>query len=181
MPNFIDLDCRDDKGNLRMVVEAPRGSVVKLKYDPRLETFELQRFISSTGYPYDWGFIPGTLAADGDPLDALAIHDGHTWPGVVISCVGIALLKLTEVKEGEKESKRNDRLVVVPVARLAQASRVDLEPATRVRLEQFFVATGALAKKRVSIEGWGNQADAADAVARTSQAYRGRGPTLVDK
>ena len=64
MPNLLTLDCRDDKGNLRMVVEAPKGSVVKLKYDPQLEAFELQRFISSSGYPYDWGFIPGTLAAD---------------------------------------------------------------------------------------------------------------------
>jgi len=175
MPNLLTLDCRDDKGNLRMVVEAPKGSVVKLKYDPQLEAFELQRFISSSGYPYDWGFIPGTLAADGDPLDAMAIHDGHTWPGVLISCVGIALLKLTEEKDGEKERKRNDRLIVVPTARLAQTPRIDLEPATRVRLEQFFVATGALAKKRVSIEGWGSDGEAADAVDRASQAYRAKG------
>jgi len=179
MPNLNELGCRDDEGNLNMVVETPKGSVVKLKYSASLGTFELQRFISSAGYPYDWGFIPSTLAPDGDPLDAMVIHEGHTWPGVVIPCVASALLKLTEVKEGEQESKRNDRLILVPAARLGEGSRLGLEPATRGLLERFFVATGALAKKTVTIEGWGNEGDATAAVVRASQAYEAKGRRSV--
>jgi inorganic pyrophosphatase len=175
MANLIDLGCHDDEGNLRIVVETPKGSIAKLKYNARWGTFELQRFISRVGYPYDWGFVPATLASDGDPLDAMVIHDGHTWPGVVIPCVAIALLKLTEVKAGETESKRNDRLIALPAPSLAEGSRVELGAETRVLLEQFFVATGQLAKKRVSVEGWGNESEAAEAVARASRAYEAKG------
>lgn len=171
MANLMDLDCRDQAGNLRIVIEAPKGSIAKLKYNARLETFELQRFISNAGYPYDWGFVPSTLAQDGDPLDAMVLHDGCTWPGVVIPSVAIALLRLTESKEGEPETRRNDRLIAVPAAALARGAAFEIAPKTRDALEQFFVATGELARKRVSIEGWGDDAEALAAVAAASQAY----------
>jgi inorganic pyrophosphatase len=171
MANLIDLGCRDDEGNIRVVVEAPKGSTAKLKYNPLLDVFQLQRFIAATGYPYDWGFVPGTLAADGDPLDAMVIHSGRTWPGVVIPCVALGLLKLSEAKAGESETRRNDRLIAMPVASVAQDSRAEIAPQTRTLLEQFFVATGELAKKRISIDGWGSEQEATDALARAAEAY----------
>jgi len=171
MANLIDLNSRDDAGNVRVVVESPKGSNAKLKYNPALGVFELQRFIGESGYPHDWGFVPGTLAADGDPLDALVIHEGQTWPGVVIPSVGIALLKVTETKAGEPESRRNDRLIVVPAFALAQTGRAELASGVRAHLEQFFVATGELAKKRVRVEGWGHEGEAAEALARACAAY----------
>jgi inorganic pyrophosphatase len=175
MATLIDLGSRDDAGTLRVVVETPKGSIAKLKYNPRFGTFELQRFISNAGYPYDWGFVPSTLAQDGDPLDAMVIHDGHTWPGVVIPCVAIALLRLSELKIGEAESRRNDRVIAMPAPSLRAGSQSALGPELRAQLEQFFVATGELANKRVSLEGWGNESEAAEAVARASQAYDARG------
>jgi len=171
MANLMDLDSRDQAGNLRIVVEAPKGSIAKLKYNPRLEAFELQRFIADAGYPYDWGFVPSTLAADGDPLDAMVLHHGHTWPGVIIPSVAIALLRLTESKAGESESKRNDRLIAVPVSTLARGTASELTSPIRDSLEKFFVATGELAKKRVSIEGWGDEAEALAALSQAAQAY----------
>jgi inorganic pyrophosphatase len=171
MANLIDLSYRDDDGNLRVVVETPKGSLAKLKYNVLWGTFELQRFISSTGYPYDWGFIPGTLAQDGDPLDAMVIHEGQTWPGVVIPSVAVALLRLSEVKVGETESRRNDRVIAVPAPNLENSPRVEISPNIRARLEQFFVATGELARKRVSIHGWGNESEVATAVAQAARAF----------
>ena len=175
MANLMDLDCRDSAGNLRLVVETPKGSRAKLKYNPSLSLFELQRFVSSEGYPYDWGFVPSTLAEDGDPLDAMVLHDGHTWPGVVIPSVAVALLRLTESKPGATEKKRNDRLIVVPAAALSRGIVVELTPAIRGSLEQFFTATGQLANKQVSLEGWGEEAEALAAITRASQAYSAKG------
>jgi inorganic pyrophosphatase len=171
MANLVDLGCRDDEGNLRIVVETPKGSLAKLKYNPLWGTFELQRFISSGGYPYDWGFVPSTLAQDGDPLDAMVIHEGQTWPGVVIPCVALALLRLNEVKAGETHGRQNDRLMVAPAPSLLRRTSIELGPQVRAQLEQFFVATGELANKRVSLNGWGNESEVAEAVARASQAF----------
>jgi inorganic pyrophosphatase len=95
-------------GVLRVVVEAPKGSTVKLTYDPELRTFCVSRgFPMGTAYPYDWGFIPSTKAEDGDPLDVLVIHDAGTYPGLALRCRPIGVLEVLQNSNGKKE--RNDR------------------------------------------------------------------------
>jgi len=72
---LTDLPTFDAAGVLRVVVEAPKGCTVKIAYEPDLRTFCVSRgFPMGIAYPYDWGFIPGTLAEDGDPVDALVLH-----------------------------------------------------------------------------------------------------------
>jgi inorganic pyrophosphatase len=63
-----------DDGELRVVVEVPRGSTVKLIYEPKLKSFVVSRCLPlGLAYPFDWGFIPGTEGGDGDPVDAIAL------------------------------------------------------------------------------------------------------------
>jgi inorganic pyrophosphatase len=84
MSNLMKIDAFSPDGELRMIVETPRGSAVKLKYEPELKAFTISRAMPlGVTYPFDWGFIPDTEGEDGDPLDALAIHDSATYPGVI--------------------------------------------------------------------------------------------------
>jgi inorganic pyrophosphatase len=85
MPNLINLASHDEDGQLQVVVEAPRGSRAKFKYDATEQTFKCARPLClGIVYRYDRGFVPGTRAEDGDPLDATAYRDMSTYPGVII-------------------------------------------------------------------------------------------------
>ena len=101
------------------------------------------------------GFIPSTKADDGDPLDALIIHDAATYPGLILRCRPIGILEISQIKKGKKE--RNDRIFVVPDRSPFEADLTDIthlpERATK-ELERFFEATDALEDKELKFLGW---------------------------
>jgi len=171
MANLLELATRTDDGHVRVVVEVAKGSNVKLKYNPVLEIFELERFLGENRYPYDWGFVPSTVAEDGDPLDALVIHDGQTATGIVIPSVPIGLLRITQVASGNDEPVRNDRVIAVPAALPSVRSVLELETGVRPMLAQFFATVAELARKRITVEGWADAAEAEAAIDRASSAF----------
>ncbi len=144
---------------MRVVVETPRGACIKLKYEPEIRAFALSRsLVLGISYPYDWGFVPSTLAEDGDPLDAMVLFDGATYPGVVIACRPLGVVELTQKKQEGEGRQRNDRLIVTPVAFDRHAGirgPDDLEPRVRQEIELFFVNAVQFTGKEVKIEGWG--------------------------
>ncbi len=82
-----------------VVVEIPRGSRNKYEFDHELQVFRLdRRLFSATFYPADYGFIPDTLAEDGDLLDALVLLDEPTFPGCYIRTKPIGPFWMTEEK-----------------------------------------------------------------------------------
>lgn len=145
-------------GAFHVVVESPRGSTVKLKYEPELGAFTVSRpLVHGLRYPFDWGFLPSTLAPDGDPLDALVYWDESTYPGVVLPCRALGVLKVEQKKSKGRGRERNDRLLVVPVtaARAENLDRVqELSRRERQELEHFFTAAVAFADKDVEVLGW---------------------------
>src|SRR3954470_13183953 len=81
------------------LVEIPKGSRNKYEYDHDLGGIKLDRFLfSSMVYPTDYGFIPDTLAEDGDPLDAMVCVSEATFPGCIIPVKPIALFKMRDDK-----------------------------------------------------------------------------------
>ena len=109
MTNLLKLPAFNDDGDVRVVIETPRGSRAKLDYDPKLKTFTLSKsLLAGLSYPYDWGFIPATRAEDDDPLDVMVIHEAATFPGLVLTCKIIGVLQVEQHSKGKKP-KRNDR------------------------------------------------------------------------
>jgi len=100
-------------GVLRAVVEACQGSRNKLKYDPALGGFVLHKVLPlGTSFPFDFGFVPSTRAADGDPIDVLLLMDEPVAAGMIVPCRLVGVIE-AEQREGKGRAKRNDRLLAV--------------------------------------------------------------------
>src|SRR3981081_1431245 len=107
MTNYFKLPTWADSDHIHAVVETPRGSRAKLEFDPKLRVFTLAKaLLAGLTYPYDWGLIPSTPAADGDPTHIHVIHDAATYPGLVLRCRPIGVLEVLQTRKNGKE--RND-------------------------------------------------------------------------
>jgi inorganic pyrophosphatase len=170
LPNLLALPTWDASGTLHVVIESPKGCGVKLKYDPEASIFRVSRpLIHGLTYPYDWGFVPGTCAADGDPLDAMVLTVAASCPGAVWTCDPIGLVRVTQ-PAASGERVHNDRVVAVPrkgarAAQLRDAS--DLSPRERQELEQFFLEAVVLDKPGVKVEGFSGAEAAREAIRRS--------------
>jgi len=92
-----------------VTIEIPGGSRNKYEVDHATGRMRLDRMLfTSTRYPHDYGFIDNTLGQDGDPLDALVMTQEPTFPGIVISCRAIGMLRMTDEAGGD------DKVLCVP-------------------------------------------------------------------
>ncbi len=145
-------------GSFHVVVESPRGATVKLKFDPILHAFAWGRPLTSgLSYPFDWGFIAGTQASDGDPLDAMVLWEGSTYPGVVIPCRGLGLVMVEQDKKDGSGRERNDRIISVPSVAPRWEDRQDLmelSPRSLDELAAFFLQVTLFENKRAVVLGF---------------------------
>lgn len=138
---------------LDVVIEIPRGSRNKYEYDHDKHVIRLdRRLFSATVYPADYGFVPDTLALDGDPLDVLVLLEDPTFPGcwVEVRAVGVFWM--------EDEKGPDAKVLTVPVADPVwgrMTSIEDLELEQRNEIEHFFMIYKDLEPgKRTSTRGW---------------------------
>jgi inorganic pyrophosphatase len=173
MTDLMKLPTFGDNGDVRVVVETPRGSRAKFDYDPEFQTFTLSKsLLVGLTYPHDWGFVPSTKADDGDPIDIMIIHDAATVPGLVLTCRLIGVLQIEQKKKNKKE--RNDRLFAVP--RRSHSERglrdvSDLSKPIQQELEKFFIATDELEDKTLEIIGWKGPKVALKAVKDAAKSF----------
>ncbi len=139
-------------GLLNVLIEIPAGSKNKYEYDKDLQAFALDRVLyASVQYPYDYGFIPNTLADDGDPLDGMVIIDQPTFPGCVIVARPLGMLEMIDGGD------RDEKLLCVPAKdpRYAEfKSLSDLAPHRLEEIAEFFRTYKNLEKKKTEILGW---------------------------
>ena len=167
MVQLDQLPAIDEGGNLRVVVESPRGATVKLKYESALGTFRVKRALpQGLAYPFDWGFVPGTRGDDGDPVDALILHGTGTYPGTVMDCRPLGVVDVTQKKPHGRIS--NPRLIVVPIwYRAPDGAVTELSADFKKQIESFFRTAGYFAGADPKIEGW-RTADDAMTIIRSS-------------
>ena len=144
---------------MHVVVESPRGSNFKLKFQPELGVFTLSRpLINGLTFPYDWGFVPGTRGPDGDPLDAMVLWDQSSFPGLVLSCRVIGALAVEQnSKRRPGQRERNDRVFAVPNAAPRASDLQDvgsLPSRLKAELERFFLASTGFEHKDLKFLGW---------------------------
>lgn len=98
--------------NINAVVETPKGSRNKYIYEEKRDIIKLKKALpAGMVFPFDFGFIPSTIAEDGDPMDILILTDASTFPGCLVECKALGIIKVKQEKHGEKV--RNDRVVAV--------------------------------------------------------------------
>lgn len=150
------------------IVEIPRGSRNKYEYDDRLGSFKLDRVLySSVHYPTDYGFIPETLAPDGDHLDVLVIMQEPTFPGCWIDIRPIGLLDMVD------EKGHDQKILAVPLGdpRYSEVYDInDLNPHWLKEIENFFDTYKILQQLQTSIIGWQHHENAEKLI----QDYRDR-------
>ncbi len=145
-----------DKGIVNVIIETPRGSQNKFDYDPKLKTFRLSKTLPmGTVFPFDFGFIPETMGADGDPLDMLVVMEEPAFPGCLISVRLLGVLEATQKGKGKKI--RNDRLVGVSDCSILYGSIKkldDLNKSMVQEIENFFIDYNKHEGKEFSPIGW---------------------------
>ena len=158
--------------DLVCVVEIPKGGRNKYEYDPALDGIKFDRLlVSAATYPTDYGYLRGTLAPDGDPLDALVCLYEPTFPGCLIPVKPVGMFKMHD------EKGRDDKIICVPLHDPywnTHEKLEDLPLPLRQEIEQFFSIYKDLEGKAVHVEGWGAVAEAVGEIARCRERARAR-------
>jgi inorganic pyrophosphatase len=158
--------------DLNVIIEIPEGGEpVKYEMDKESGALFVDRFLhTAMSYPGNYGFIPHTLSADGDPLDVLVLGPVRVVPGCVIRCRPIGALLMHD------EAGEDEKIIAVPVDALHPFYRDvktcgDLPPVLPEKIAHFFTHYKDLEKgKWVTVSNWAGPDDAAklvlDAIAR---------------
>ena len=140
------------KGIVNLVVEIPAGSRNKYEYCSEAGIMALDRILhSSVRYPFDYGFIPNTLADDGAPLDAMVIMDEPTFAGCLIKARPIGVLDMHDC------GKYDGKLLCVPIANPRKENITSINQIATNQLEEvaeFFRTSKGLDGRKVQIDGW---------------------------
>jgi inorganic pyrophosphatase len=147
---------RDVPNEINVIIEIPKDAEpVKYEVDKQSDAIFVDRILSTPmRYPCNYGYVPGTLGGDGDPLDALVILPLPLVPASVIRCVPVGMLKMTD------EAGSDEKLVVVPIPKIfagyAHIKNIDQVSGHWLeRIGHFFEHYKDLEKgKWVKLEGW---------------------------
>ena len=134
--------------NINAIVETPKGSRNKYAYDEDTDMMKLKKALpAGMVFPFDFGFIPCTIAEDGDPMDVLVLTDAPTFPGCLVEAKVLGIIKVEQEEDGERV--RNDRVIAVQLqSRLySSANNIDDLPAGLVNeIVNFFASYNNLSE-----------------------------------
>lgn len=146
---------------VNVFIEIPQGSSIKYELDKESGVVFVDRFLyTAFSYPFNYGFIPGTKAEDGDPTDVLVLSDKQVAPGVIIPSIPIGMLQM------EDEAGIDTKIVAVPTIKTDPVYGVykdisEIPQAVKDKMKHFFEHYKELEPgKWVKIKDWKGKADA---------------------
>lgn len=174
MTNYLALPTGDGAPDeVNAVIEIPRGQTNKYEYDKQLHVFRLDRNLySPVHYPGDYGFIPGTLSDDGDPLDVLVLVDAPSFPGCLMTVRPIGMLEMVDQGQGD------EKVLAVGTNNPIYAHLKDyreLYPHLLLEIEHFFSIYKELEAKLTRIVGWHDAGRARAAISQCQKQYVAKG------
>ena len=157
---------------VRAVIEIPKNSSNKYEYDGKLGVFRLDRALySPMHYPGDYGFIPGTLAQDGDPLDVLVLVDEPSFTGCLMEVRPVGLLNMID------EKQHDQKILAVPNRnpRFDSIHTMDqVFPHIRREIEYFFSIYKELQGGKTKMDGWHGPREARKVITESRNNYLDR-------
>lgn len=153
---LIDLDPFDSEtGDINAIIDTPKGSRNKFKYDEKLGIFKLGGVLPlGMVFPFDFGYIPSTKGGDGDPLDILILMDEPAFVGCLVPAKLIGVIEAQQTED--RETTRNDRLIAVATGS-GNHSHVrflgDLNSNLVHEIERFFISYNETKGKKFEIMG----------------------------
>jgi inorganic pyrophosphatase len=169
---------RSPPDDVNVVVEIPQGSaLVKYEFDKESGTVFVERFLrTAMFYPGNYGFVPHTLAQDGDPVDVLILGSIAVVPGAVVRCRPIGVLRM------EDESGGDEKILAVPIGAVDAffadlRSHEELPAMLKDQIDHFFSHYKDLERgKWVRLSGWGDAAEAAALIAGSIEREKAQTP-----
>ena len=167
---------RDVPNDFNVVIEIPmNGDPIKYEVDKESGAIFVDRFMGTAmHYPCNYGYIPNTIADDGDPCDVLVMTPFPLLPGVVVRCRVLGVLQMTDEAGGDA------KILAVPVEKLlplySSLKTVDDVPELTLRqIQHFFEHYKDLEKgKWVKVDGWAGPDAAKQEILNGVKAFEGK-------
>ena len=173
--NLLSLphELEEKQRTCRVVIETPKGRRNKFDYDPHIEAFTLGGLLAEgLSFPFDFGFVPSTKAADGDPIDVMVLMDEPAHVGCVLSVRLLGVIQAQQTDDGK--SLENDRLIGVAIHSYSHEHLQTIEDVNKSVLEQvqeFFVSYNKSRGKKFKVLGLGGPSKAVKLIKKAIAEY----------
>ncbi len=171
--DITKIDPGENPEKINAVIEIPYGSNIKYEIDKASGAVVVDRILyGAMYYPANYGFVPNTLADDGDPADILVLNENRFQAGSVIACRLIGVLVM------EDEAGMDEKLVAVPVTKIDPTYKdiqtlEDLPEATLERIKNFFETYKTLEPgKWVKVKAYKGKEEATKMLQAAIDAYK---------
>lgn len=167
-----ELDKKDR--TCRVVIETPKGNRNKFDYDPKIEAFTLGGLLpEGLSFPFDFGFVPSTVADDGDPIDVMVLMDEPAHVGCVLT---VRLIGVIEAQQTEKgKTTENDRLIGVAVHSYSHENVQSIGEVNKSLIEQveeFFISYNKSRGKKFKVKGVHGPSKAVKRLQEAIESYK---------
>lgn len=160
---------------VNVLVEIPQGSSVKYELDKAKNQLVVDRFLyTAMFYPFNYGYMPETLAEDGDPIDIIVVSSTAVAPGSLLPAEPIGLLEM------EDEAGIDTKIIAVPTEKIdpyfGKIKDInDLDESLKEKIKHFFEHYKELEKNKwVKLNNWQNRKMAEQAIEQAKKAYKNK-------